>query len=135
MLNSQRVRTLPGFHLLSLDAGKEALARGSYVAFGTQFPCQNLEYLHPDDKVFICPEDHKAFLNQMSMQYHKYIRHELEERKSERKRLRARAAERKARSEAFAAEAQQRQQQQQHQRPEQQDPLQAAPAQKQQQQR
>mmetsp|Transcript_101661 Transcript_101661/g.270388 ORF Transcript_101661/g.270388 Transcript_101661/m.270388 type:complete len:348 (-) Transcript_101661:106-1149(-) len=110
VVRSQRVRALPGFHLLSLDAGKEALARGSYDAYGDQFPCQNLEYLHPEDKVFICPEDHKAFLNQMSMQYHRYICHELEERKEERKRLRARAAERKARSEAQAAQAQQRQQ-------------------------
>ncbi|CAK0799109.1 unnamed protein product, partial [Prorocentrum cordatum] len=52
-----RVRTLPGYHLLSLDAGKEALARGSYEAFGEQFPCQGLEYLHPDDKIFTCAED------------------------------------------------------------------------------
>merc|ERR1719336_192403 len=129
MLNSQRVRTLPGFHLLSLDAGKEALARGSYVAFGTQFPCQNLEYLHPDDKVFICPEDHKAFLNQMSMQYHRYIRHELEERKAERKRLRARAVERKARSEAHAAaQVQQRQQPRVQPRQQQQQPARASQA-------
>lgn len=111
IVRHQRVRALPGFHLLSLDAGKEALARGFYDAYGKQFPCQNLEYLHPDDKVFLCPEDHKAFLNQMSMQYHRYICHELEERKEERKRLRARAVERKARSEAHAAQAQQRQQQ------------------------
>jgi len=113
ILRGQRVRALPGFHLLSLDAGKEALARGFYDAFGQQFPCQNLEYLHPEDKVFICAEDDKVFLNQMSMQYHRYIRHELEERKAERKRLRARAVERKARSEAHAAQVHQRQQAQQ----------------------
>lgn len=129
---SQRVRALPGFHLLSLDAGKEALARGSYQAFGQQFPCQNLEYLHVDDKVFICAEDHKAFLNQMSMQYHRYIRHELEERKAERKRLRARAQERKVRSEVHAAQAHQRQQQAQNQPQQLQQPPQSQQPQKQQ---
>mmetsp|Transcript_11094 Transcript_11094/g.29409 ORF Transcript_11094/g.29409 Transcript_11094/m.29409 type:complete len:325 (-) Transcript_11094:63-1037(-) len=107
-----RVRTLPGFHLLSLGAGREALARGSYQAFGQKFVCNDLEYLHPDDRVFICAEDHKAFLNQMSMQYHRYICHELSERKAERKRLRERAAERQARS---AAHAQQRRNQAQQQ--------------------
>eukprot|EP00927_Polykrikos_kofoidii_P020395 TRINITY_DN1965_c0_g1_i1.p1 TRINITY_DN1965_c0_g1~~TRINITY_DN1965_c0_g1_i1.p1 ORF type:complete len:344 (+),score=67.47 TRINITY_DN1965_c0_g1_i1:75-1106(+) len=107
-----RVRTLPGFHLLSLSAGREALARGSYQAFGQKFPCHDLEYLHPEDRAFICAEDNKMFLNQMSMQYHRYINHELGERKEERKRLRERAAERHARSVAHAA-AQQKQQQQQ----------------------
>lgn len=102
---SQRVRTNPGFHLLSLDAGKEALARGFYDAFGARFNCVSLEYLHPDDKVFLCAEDHKAFLNQMSMQYHRYIRHELEERKAERKRLRERAEERKLRASQMHARA------------------------------
>eukprot|EP00931_Biecheleriopsis_adriatica_P038449 TRINITY_DN22026_c0_g1_i6.p1 TRINITY_DN22026_c0_g1~~TRINITY_DN22026_c0_g1_i6.p1 ORF type:complete len:275 (-),score=65.42 TRINITY_DN22026_c0_g1_i6:63-887(-) len=95
---THRVRALPGFHLLSLGAGKEAMALGSYKAFGKTFICEGLDYLHPDDKVFICPEDNKAFLNQMSMRYHQYIRHELEERKAERKRLRERAEERKARA-------------------------------------
>eukprot|EP00931_Biecheleriopsis_adriatica_P038451 TRINITY_DN22026_c0_g5_i1.p1 TRINITY_DN22026_c0_g5~~TRINITY_DN22026_c0_g5_i1.p1 ORF type:complete len:273 (-),score=67.53 TRINITY_DN22026_c0_g5_i1:7-825(-) len=95
---THRVRALPGFHLLSLGAGKEAMALGSYEAFGKTFICEGLDYLHPDDKAFICPEDHKAFLNQMSMRYHQYIRHELEERKAERKRLRERAEERKARA-------------------------------------
>ncbi|CAE7915682.1 unnamed protein product [Symbiodinium sp. KB8] len=90
---THRVRTLPGFHLLCLDAGKEAMARGSYEAFGQRFHCESLEYLHQDDKVFICPQDQKAFLNQMSMRYHQYIRHELQERKEERKRLRERAEE------------------------------------------
>jgi len=92
-----RVRALPGFHLLSLDAGKEAIARGFYVAFGDKFPCHNLEYLHPDDKVFICTEDNKAFLNEMSMRYHRYIGHELMVRKAERKRMRDRAEELKVR--------------------------------------
>lgn len=95
---THRVRTLPGFHLLSLDAGKEAMARGSYEAFSQKFQCEGLEHLHPEDKVFICPQDNKAFLNQMSMRYHQYIRHELQERKAERKRLRERAEERKARA-------------------------------------
>ncbi|CAE7241718.1 unnamed protein product [Symbiodinium pilosum] len=95
---THRVRTLPGFHLLCLDAGKEAMARGSYEAFGQRFQCEGLEYLHQDDKVFVCPQDQKAFLNQMSMRYHQYIRHELQERKAERKRLRERAEERKARA-------------------------------------
>ncbi|CAE7569939.1 unnamed protein product [Symbiodinium sp. CCMP2456] len=95
---THRVRTLPGFHLLCLDAGKEAMARGSYEAFGQRFHCESLQYLHQDDKVFICPQDQKAFLNQMSMRYHQYIRHELQERKEERKRLRERAEERKARA-------------------------------------
>lgn len=104
----QRVRTLPGFHLISLGAGRQALALGHYEAFGKSFPCHDLEYLHADDKVFICAEDHKAFLNQMSMQYHKYIRHELEERKAERKRLRERAKERSARSVAHAKQLEQR---------------------------
>lgn len=110
IIRSQRVRALPGYHLLCLAAGREALARGYYTAFQTKFQCTDLEYLHIDDKVFICPEDHKAFLNQMSMQYHRYIRYELEERKAERKRLRERAVERLARS---AAQLQQRQQAQQ----------------------
>ncbi|CAE7533819.1 unnamed protein product [Symbiodinium natans] len=74
------------------------MARGSYEAFGQRFHCESLEYLHQDDKVFICPQDQKAFLNQMSMRYHQYIRHELQERKAERKRLRERAEERKARA-------------------------------------
>eukprot|EP00439_Symbiodinium_sp_Y106_P033402 s4355_g4.t1 len=95
---THRVRTLPGFHLLCLDAGKEAMARGSYEAFGQRFHCESLEYLHQDDKVFVCPQDQKAFLNQMSMRYHQYIRHELQDRKEERKRLRERAEERKARA-------------------------------------
>lgn len=103
---SQRVRALPGFHLLSLEAGKEAVARGYYDAFGQRFACVHLEHLHPDDKVFVCAEDHKAFLNQMSMQYHRYIRHELEERKAERKRMRARAEERKIRAEKAKQQAQ-----------------------------
>ncbi|CAE8648900.1 unnamed protein product, partial [Polarella glacialis] len=34
-----RVRALPGFHLLSLDAGKEAMARGSYEAYGKKWMC------------------------------------------------------------------------------------------------
>merc|ERR1719507_158619 len=111
-----RVRTLPGFHLVSLDAGKEALARGSYQVLGQRFPCQSLEYLHPDDKVFICAEDNKAFLNEMSMRYHRYIGHELKERKAERKRLRERAEERKGRSAAHqAAQLQLKEQQQQRQ--------------------
>lgn len=110
IIRSQRVRTLPGFHLLSLGAGREALARGYYDAFGQRFSCAELEYLHPDDKVFICAEDHKAFKNRMSMQYHRYIRHELEERKLERKRMRERATERQARSAAHAARQQQQQQ-------------------------
>eukprot|EP00930_Biecheleria_cincta_P002058 TRINITY_DN103115_c0_g1_i1.p1 TRINITY_DN103115_c0_g1~~TRINITY_DN103115_c0_g1_i1.p1 ORF type:complete len:319 (-),score=84.00 TRINITY_DN103115_c0_g1_i1:36-992(-) len=92
-------RTLPGFHVLSLEAGKEALARGKYEAFGKSFVCEGLEYLHTDDKIFICEQDNKAFLNHMSMRYHQYIRHELEERKQERRRMRERAEERKARSE------------------------------------
>jgi len=92
-------RTLPGFHVLSLEAGKEALARGKYEAFGKSFVCEGLEYLHMDDKIFVCEQDNKAFLNQMSMRYHQYIRHELEERKQERRRMRERAEERKARSE------------------------------------
>mmetsp|Transcript_6123 Transcript_6123/g.10597 ORF Transcript_6123/g.10597 Transcript_6123/m.10597 type:complete len:262 (+) Transcript_6123:55-840(+) len=99
----QRVRTLPAFHLLSRGAGTEALANGFYHAYGQQFPCHDLEYLHPDDKVYICEEDHKVFLNQMSMQYHHYICFELQERKAERKRLRERAAERKERHHANAA--------------------------------
>jgi len=110
IIRSQRVRSLPGFHLLSLGAGREALARGYYEAFGQRFSCTELEYLHPDDKVFICVEDHKAFKNRMSMQYHRYIRHELEERKLERKRMRERAAERQERSLAHAARQQQLQQ-------------------------
>jgi len=110
ILPSLRVRTLPGFHLLSLDAGKEALARGFYTVFGEKFPCRNLEYLHADDKVFICAEDNKAFLNEMSMRYHRYIGHELKERKAERKRLRERAEERKVRSAAHQAQLQQQQQ-------------------------
>lgn len=109
IIRSQRVRALPGLHLLSLGAGREALARGHYDAFGQRFACSDLEYLHVDDKVFICAEDHKAFKNQMSMQYHRYIRFELEERKAERKRLRERAAERQARSAAHAARQQQQQ--------------------------
>merc|ERR1719191_1983989 len=112
IVRSQRVCTLPAFHLLSLGAGREALARGYYEAFGQRFSCTELEYLHPDDKVFICAEDHKAFKNQMSMQYHRYIRHELEERKAEKKRLRARASERQARSAAIAAQQQVAQQRQ-----------------------
>lgn len=100
IVRSQRVRTLPGYHLLSLDAGRQALALGSYQAFGETFACNDLHYLHPEDKVFICSEDHKAFLNQMSMQYHRYICHELGERKAERRRMRERAAERQARSAA-----------------------------------
>ncbi|CAL1152688.1 unnamed protein product [Cladocopium goreaui] len=95
---THRVRTLPGFHLLSLEAGKEAMAQGSYEAFSQRFRCEGLEHLHPEDKVFICPQDNKAFLNQMSMRYHQYIRHELQERKAERKRLRERAEERRARA-------------------------------------
>lgn len=96
-----RVRTIPGFHILSLDAGKEALARGSYKACGDKdFSCTDLQYLHPDDKVFTCEEDGKQFLNEMSLHYHRYIRFELEERKEERKRLRERAAERKAKRDA-----------------------------------
>lgn len=112
IIRSQRVRTLPGFHVLSLGAGREALARGYYHAFGQKFPCHDLEHLHQDDRVYICKEDRKAFLNQMSMQYHRYICHELEERKKERKRLRERAAERQARSLAHAAQLQQLQQRQ-----------------------
>lgn len=104
IVRSQRVRTVPGFHLMSLEAGRDALSEGSYKAYGETFPCQSLYYLHPEDKVFFCDTDHKAFLNQMSMQYHRYIRHELEERKGERKRLRERAAERQARSAAIAAQ-------------------------------
>lgn len=102
IVRSQRVRTLPGFHLVSLGAGRQALALGHYEAFGKKFPCHDLEYLHTDDKVFTCAEDNKVFLNHMSMQYHKYIRHELEQRKAERKRLRERATERQARSVAHA---------------------------------
>lgn len=96
---THRVRTLPGFHLMSLDAGKEAMAQGSYEAFSQRFKCEGLEHLHPEDRVFVCPQDNKAFLNQMSMRYHQYIRHELEERKVERKRLQQRAEERRARGE------------------------------------
>lgn len=103
----QRVRTLPGYHLLSLSAGREAVARGFYDAFGERFECTDLEYLHTDDRIFICAEDHKAFKNQMSMQYHRYIQHELNERKGERKRLRERYYERQARSLAHAARQQQ----------------------------
>merc|ERR1719230_195186 len=106
IVRRQRVRTLPGFHVLSLDAGREALAQGSYKAYGQSFTCTGLEYLHPEDKVFVCDLDHKAFLNHMSMQYHRYIRHELEERKGEKKRLRERAVERQARSAAHAAQQQ-----------------------------
>mmetsp|Transcript_80066 Transcript_80066/g.138971 ORF Transcript_80066/g.138971 Transcript_80066/m.138971 type:complete len:320 (-) Transcript_80066:51-1010(-) len=111
IVRNQRVRTLPGFHLLSLSAGREALAVGYYQAFGQRFVCTDLEYLHVDDKVFVCAEDHKAFLNQMSMQYHRYIRYELEERKAERKRMKERAAERQARSAAHAAQLQQKKEQ------------------------
>lgn len=128
IVRSQRVRTLPGFHLLSLAAGREALANGYYTAFGQKFTCTDLEYLHVDDKVFMCAEDHKVFLNQMSMQYHRYIRYELEERKSERKRLRERAAERQARSLAHAAREQQKKEQVHQQTQLRQKEPQAAPA-------
>eukprot|EP00811_Abedinium_folium_P001519 NODE_11390_length_1290_cov_3.677558.p1 GENE.NODE_11390_length_1290_cov_3.677558~~NODE_11390_length_1290_cov_3.677558.p1 ORF type:complete len:317 (+),score=112.05 NODE_11390_length_1290_cov_3.677558:122-1072(+) len=112
IVRSQRVRTLPGFHVLSLCAGKQAVARGYYDAFGQRFPCHDLEYLHPEDRIYVCPEDRKAFLNKMSMQYHRYICHELGERKVERKRLRERVAERQARSLAHAAQLQQQRLQQ-----------------------
>eukprot|EP00928_Gymnodinium_smaydae_P079653 TRINITY_DN63522_c0_g1_i1.p1 TRINITY_DN63522_c0_g1~~TRINITY_DN63522_c0_g1_i1.p1 ORF type:complete len:328 (-),score=77.47 TRINITY_DN63522_c0_g1_i1:73-981(-) len=110
----QCVRTLPGYHLLSLAAGREGLARGSYQAYGETFVCNDLQYLHKDDRIFVCAEDHKAFLNQMSMQYHRYINHELGERKKERKRLRERAVERMARSAAHAQAQLRQQQERQH---------------------
>jgi len=116
ILREQRVRTLPGFHLLSLAAGREALARGSYQLHGQKFPCNSLEYLHPYDKVFICAEDHKAFLNLTSMHYHRYICHELEKRMAERRRLRERAAERQARSQAHAAQRQHQARREAHER-------------------
>jgi len=118
MIDEMRVRTIPGFHIISYEAGMEAKQKGSYEAFGETFECTDLEILHKDDKVFVCEEDKKMFLTKASKEYYQYIHFELEakknerqrlfERNEERKKLRARQAEEKERLEKLKAEEEER---------------------------
>eukprot|EP00392_Amoebophrya_sp_AT5.2_P016820 g17121.t1 len=65
-----RARTLPGFHLISIDAAVEAMEKGSYHAHGADHPITDFEVLHPLDKLHICDIDNKLFLNKSSLLYH-----------------------------------------------------------------
>jgi len=92
----RRVRTHPGFHILSQEAGNEAQKNGKYEAFGGEHACENIELLHKNDEVF-CTEDKKSFLTEASLQYYKYVHYELEEQKNERQLINDRNEQRKRR--------------------------------------
>jgi len=92
-----RVRTVPGRHILSVEAGNEAMASGFYRVFGQDHPCTDLEILHPDDNVFLCDKDKTSFLTEASLNYHQYINFDLRKKRNERALIEHRNAERRRR--------------------------------------
>jgi len=95
LIMERRVRTSPGFHVMSEEAGQKALKVGQYEAYGDIYKCESLEPLHGDDTVYICQEDKKAFLTEASRDYHRFVHFELEQKRTERQRLQDRNEQRK----------------------------------------
>eukprot|EP00397_Hematodinium_sp_SG-2012_P057575 GEMP01072124.1.p1 GENE.GEMP01072124.1~~GEMP01072124.1.p1 ORF type:complete len:356 (+),score=87.03 GEMP01072124.1:44-1111(+) len=96
LVMERRVRTSPGFHILSQEAGIAAQKQGTYEAYGAAHQCESIELLHKNDEVFVT-HDKKAFLTETSMQYYNYVHYELEEQRNERQLLHDRAEQRKRR--------------------------------------
>ncbi|CAD7944589.1 unnamed protein product [Amoebophrya sp. A120] len=101
-----RARSLPGFHLLSIDAATEAVKTGSYTAFGQEHIIEDFEVLHPEDTLFICDLDHKVFLNKGSLLYHNFLMHEMQTSLRDKKRLRDAAERRKRQREELLQQRQ-----------------------------
>ncbi|CAD7936201.1 unnamed protein product [Amoebophrya sp. A25] len=115
-----RARSLPGFHLMSIDAAREALPSGRYRAYGSEYVIRDFEVLHPKDTVYECEVCHKVFLNQGSLQYHHYLKHEMKNTLRDKQRLRDAAERRKRQREEMQQKMQEQQQQQQKMQQEQQ---------------